>query len=167
MRKEEAVANYFILLGTSETEDYMTNLRLQKLMYFADGWNMILRGKPMFEERPVAIDYGPIIPSVYREYKAYGKNPIRETDPSFSIEMIPEDDLEVLSAVAAKYLQYSTGGLVDLTHKPGGAWRKTPYTCTMKDEDIYAEFSAMPRLKLAGDRPVKVLDACPASWMDE
>ncbi len=152
MKKEEAVASYFISLGLGENEDYMTNLRLNKLMYFTQAWSLVLHDKPLFREAIEAWQLGPVIPSVYRKYRTCGKNPIVEVDPSFSLDMLSYDEQQLLFAVMARYGEYSTHGLVDITHKPGSPWDQafSHGIQTIQVEDIKAFFSKEKPLKLFG-----------------
>jgi len=58
------------------------NLKLQKLLYYSQGVHLVLYDKkPLFDDPIEAWDYGPVIPSVYTEYKKHG----------FDI-ILPEDD---------------------------------------------------------------------------
>jgi uncharacterized phage-associated protein len=50
----------------------MSNLKLQKLMYYAQGFSLVLFNKPLFPERIEAWIHGPVIPAVYHKYKGYG-----------------------------------------------------------------------------------------------
>lgn len=50
----------------------ITNLKLQKLLYFAQGHYMQEHdGKPLFEDDFQAWAHGPVVPNVYDEYKEY------------------------------------------------------------------------------------------------
>lgn len=44
------VANFFIDLANSDPDDCMTNLRVNKLLYFAQAWSLVRRGKPLFPD---------------------------------------------------------------------------------------------------------------------
>jgi uncharacterized phage-associated protein len=49
------------------------NLKLQKLLYYSQAVRLVLNsGAPLFPEPIEAWDYGPVVPSVYHEYKSYG-----------------------------------------------------------------------------------------------
>lgn len=122
MRKENAVANYFIILGMGDSEEYMTNLRLNKLMYFAQSWMLSVFKKPLFQEDIEAWEYGPVVPSIYHQYKQYGKYPIDKFADEFSLNMFSDDEISVLSAVMACYRRFSTPGLVDITHAKNSPW---------------------------------------------
>ena len=69
MNKTEAVANYFIAMGMNEEESFMSNLRLNKLMFYAQAWCLATSGKPLFEADFEAWDFGPVIPAIYQKYK--------------------------------------------------------------------------------------------------
>lgn len=124
MKKVEAVANYFISIGLFEDEEYMTNLRLQKLMYYAQACSLKMFGAPLFDEQIEAWGYGPVVPTIYHKYEKYGKNSITQVDSDFSIEIFTDKEMELLAAVMAYYGNYSTSGLVNLTHSSGGAWEQ-------------------------------------------
>jgi len=65
------IVNFFQQAG-----DPVTNLKLQKLLYYVQGWHLGLRGAPAFEDRMEAWVHGPVQPGVYREYNANRWNPI-------------------------------------------------------------------------------------------
>lgn len=138
-------------MSESESEDYMTNLRLNKLMYFAQAWSLVLHNKPLFSEAIEAWPLGPVIPSVYRKYKTYGKSQITSIDPQFQVSLLSEEEQQLLFATMAYYGEYSTHGLVDLSHEPGSPWA---IACDAKasiinQDEIQKYFSTKPPLKLA------------------
>lgn len=154
MKKEDVVANFFISLGMneSESEDYMTNLRLNKLMYFAQAWSLVLLNKPLFAEPIEAWPFGPVIPSVYHKYKSYGKSQITSLDSKFHMDLLDDQEQQLLFATMAYYGDYSTHGLVDMSHEAGSPWAQAcgAKATVIKPEDIRAFFEKKPPLKLAG-----------------
>ena len=60
------VADYFLSLVDEDAGDSMTNLRLQKLLFYAQAWHLALTNRPLFEEDFEAWVHGPVIPSFYR-----------------------------------------------------------------------------------------------------
>jgi|ERR1051325_8536095 uncharacterized phage-associated protein len=74
------VAKYVIKFF-HESEDLITNLKLQKLLYYIQGWHLGLYEKPLFEEDFQAWVHGPVQPAIYGEYKSYRWNPISEDIP--------------------------------------------------------------------------------------
>lgn len=59
------VAQHLIRLAEFEEEpDYLTHLRLQKLLYYVQAWSMAMRSRPMFPERIEAWGHGPVVPNL-------------------------------------------------------------------------------------------------------
>ena len=77
------VAQYFLAKADEDAGDLMSNLKLQKLVYYAQGFALVLWDKSLFPERIEAWIHGPVVPALYREYKSYGAEAIpspRELD---------------------------------------------------------------------------------------
>lgn len=119
------VANFFITVGLMNEGTEMTNARINKLLYFAQGWHLAKTGEPLFNEKIEAWDYGPVIHSVYSEFKRYGKNIITEPSENFNLNLMQDDDFEFLSDVFTNYSDFSTSALINLTHKKDSPWDKT------------------------------------------
>lgn len=84
-----SVANYFIEKAIAESRP-ISPMKLQKLIYFAHGWHLALRDSPLIDEQVEAWKFGPVIPSVYTEFRPYGNSDI--TEPGRAWETIPGDD---------------------------------------------------------------------------
>ena len=124
MAKVQDVAKFFIGLANEQAEqnqgDLMTNLRLQKLLYFAQGWYLARYGKPLFSDEIEAWTYGPVVPEVYQTYKAKGKDGIEGALPDAGA--FTEDEFSLLLDVVREYDTFATSSLVSMTHKPGSPW---------------------------------------------
>ena len=60
-----AVANKILAYGASATNgELVSNLKLQKLLYYVQGFHLAVFGEPLFEEEIEAWMYGPVVPSV-------------------------------------------------------------------------------------------------------
>ena len=66
------IAQYFIQLSEPNTSYYITPSKLQKLLYYAQGWHLALHGKVLFEEDIIARESGPVVLSVEKRFKRYG-----------------------------------------------------------------------------------------------
>jgi len=88
-------------------------LKLQKLLYFAQGLSFCLNDEEFFEEQFEAWVHGPVIPSVYRQYKHYGYNPI---NVAYHLPEITEKQLKNLKYVKEHYGKFDGKYLEDLTH---------------------------------------------------
>lgn len=127
------VANFF--LDRAEEEGIsLTQLKLMKLVYIAYGWYLAITGEKLFIENIQAWKHGPVIPSLYHEFKHFGSQPIEGRATSFdwesldtSIPRIPQSDettLNVLSLVWDVYKRFTGSALVRKTHEEGSPWAK-------------------------------------------
>ncbi len=66
------VAKYFLLKGDNEEESGICNLKLQKLLYYAQGFHLALFEEPLFDSPIEAWRHGPVCPEVYHQYKNQG-----------------------------------------------------------------------------------------------
>lgn len=54
----------------------ISNLKLQKLLYYVQGWHLGIHGKPIFHEHIEAWVHGPVVPVIFREFRDFKWNPI-------------------------------------------------------------------------------------------
>ncbi|MDP3609354.1 MAG: DUF4065 domain-containing protein [Methylophilus sp.] len=66
----------YIVHKYQEAGDPVTNLKLQKLLYYVQGWHLAMSDNPAFTDRIEAWVHGPVQPGVYGEYKCNRWNPI-------------------------------------------------------------------------------------------
>lgn len=110
------VANYFLSKTREEIGDNITHLKLQKLVYYAQGFHLAVYGTPLFDEEIQAWDHGPVVPTLYREYKEYGSAPIPGTNEADSMLPFTDEQLSLLDDVYEVYGQFSAWKLRALTH---------------------------------------------------
>lgn len=153
------IANFIVSLGI-ESKDYLTNLKLQKVLYFLNASFLVEKDKPLLDESFSRWTYGPVIESVYSEFKTYGSSPITETKPiiktngkPFDYDVIPfdvhkvgisADDLEALKANFAQLNQFDPFTLVNKTHEES-LWSKyekaiTTYSAPRYNNDEIKEY---------------------------
>lgn len=123
MCKAIDVANFFIDIANSDPDDCITNLRVNKLLYFAQAWSLVRRGKPLFDEEIQAWKLGPVVPAVYHAFKDYGRERIDSTDGDYSADVFSNDELELLLDIMREYGQYTSPALVNMTHQQGSPWK--------------------------------------------
>jgi len=71
------VADYFLHVADMDDGDEgITNLKLQKLVYYAQGFHLALYGSPLFSDEIVAWQHGPVVVALYEKYKEFRKSPI-------------------------------------------------------------------------------------------
>jgi uncharacterized phage-associated protein len=110
------VAKYFLSLCDEEVGDTISNLKLQKLVYYAQGFHLALTGKPLFDDEIEAWAHGPVVPSLYHEYKDHKACAIKSPD-DFDPSCIPSDVRALLDEVYTVYGQFSAWKLRNLTHE--------------------------------------------------
>lgn len=119
------VARYFLALVDEEAGDSLSNLKLQKLVYYAQGYHLALYDAPLFHERIEAWKHGPVVPELYHALKVFGAEPVKMNDEDFEIENYSEGVRELLNEVYSVYGQFSATRLRNITHEEP-PWRETP-----------------------------------------
>lgn len=116
----------------------ISNLKLQKLLYFIQGNFLRNLNKPCFDDEIEAWNYGPVVPNVYSEFKRFGSNYISEIEYYYEydrnkIEPIrkqyedtlfeSEEERKIIEEVIEMCKNFSASYLVDLTHRQS-PWKK-------------------------------------------
>ena len=127
------IANFFL----SQKNHNIDNLKLNKLLYISWGWISALTGREIFHEPIQAWRFGPVIPSVYHEFKKFGYDKINELSKIYQIwfdekdsvhtPKIDKKDTELLSMMKRIYSQYhsfTANQLVQMTHAEGTPWKE-------------------------------------------
>lgn len=111
------VAKY-IVSYCNEMNHPISNLKLQKLLYYA--WIDFYKETKvyLFEDLICAWQLGPVVPDVYYEFCSYAGIPI----PRSYIVDISDNDKLLINATIDKYSSYTASELVDKTHKKGKPW---------------------------------------------
>ena len=111
-----SVANYIL----NNSLQPVSNLKLQKMLYFIQGFALIHLGRPLFNDEIQAWTYGPVIPSVYRAYMHFGSNAITQTAPA---EIITNPAIKnFLDSMIRSMQPFSGADLVRMTHLPDTPW---------------------------------------------
>lgn len=118
-----AIANYFIRKAAAANIP-LSPMKLIKLVYIAHGWFLALAGRPLLREAIEAWKYGPVIPSLYHSFKAYGNNPlpvIAATDAAID-DNEHEDIRRLLDRVWESYSKFTPLQLSTITHQSDTPW---------------------------------------------
>ncbi|MGL4362203.1 MAG: Panacea domain-containing protein [Cellulosilyticaceae bacterium] len=109
----------------------ISNLKLQKVLYFVQGNFYKKFKKPCFIEDMLAWRYGPVIPIVYAEFKQFGANNISKVENileydiekkqyivrEYSENLIEDIDRKLINDVLELCKEYSPVALYQITHK--------------------------------------------------
>ena len=140
--RAKTIAEYFLLLAKEQGEA-ITPLKMQKLIYFAHGWNLAIQGVPLVNEDVKAWPYGPVIPSIYAAYKKYGRLAIPADKECEKIDEGLQGDTStttILNKVWDVYRKFTAFQLSNMTHEPGTPWQKTNTEDTISNEEIRKYF---------------------------
>lgn len=119
------------IIGYSNIKDYgISNLKLQKILYFVQAYFLIQTGLPCFKEKIEAWDFGPVVPVAYKEFKkfagmdiptmnyyiVFNKNVSLDVKcAEFENDFISGEDKVLINKVVDKFSKYSATDLVNLT----------------------------------------------------
>lgn len=119
-----------ILSRSFADKKYISPMKLQKILYFVASEYQKLTGRPLLEEPFSTWAYGPVLYSVYDEFRFFGRGNITRyarnaRGDMFSITETQDIELKVaLERVWNKTKNMSAVELSEITHKPGSAWDK-------------------------------------------
>lgn len=139
MDRAVAIANEFLAKAGAKG---LSQMQIQKLVYFAHGWTLAVTGKPLTSDEPQAWLYGPVYSDLYDHTKFFGKEPINRLltpdDDDALRFFIPElahqkpykaelseTESDIIDRVWRRYGHISGGRLSALTHQPGTPWSET------------------------------------------
>jgi uncharacterized phage-associated protein len=137
------VARYFLAKTDESVGELISNLKLQKLCYYAQGVGLVARGEPMFSEPLEAWLHGPVAPDLYREFRQYGAGaipPVHDLD----LEAYAPADRMILDDVFEFYGQFSAWRLREMTHQEA-PWRdayEEGQSCRIELDALRTHFSS-------------------------
>lgn len=107
------VAQY-IINHFSTREQYITTIKLQKLVYYSQAWSLVWDDEPLFEEDFEAWINGPVVRCLFDELKGYYYCPqtIKDADPN----KLSSNQKETIDLVLDNYGKLTSSQLVMLTH---------------------------------------------------
>jgi uncharacterized phage-associated protein len=132
-----SVAKELVRLSFSGFEaDPLTNLRLQKLLYYAQAWSLLLRGSELFPEDLQAWQHGPVVPDVYRALPDGQGAKLIDVNAFAGVPELQEEEAEFVRCVWEAYNGFSAICLSKMTHKEApwrNAWGDRPWDGTGSD----------------------------------
>lgn len=118
------IANKLLLKATEyDGGELMSNMKLQKMLYYQQGYHLAAFGTPLFSEEVEAWMYGPVVPCVYEHFKKFGAGGIiPETQTP---TLLVEEEEALFYDVFNAYINFSALGLMEKTHNES-PWLSTP-----------------------------------------
>lgn len=136
-----AVANAFIEKAKDRGIDDISPMKLQKLVFFAHAWMLAVADEPLITDPVIAWQFGPVINSIYHEFKSFGSNTITtpgtefeysedENGPDFgyvipNVNKNDKNSNRIIDAILEVYGNKTAIYLSNLTHENGSAWCET------------------------------------------
>lgn len=105
---DELANNYDIV------PEYITNLKLQKLLYFVQAICLMIFGEKAFPEKILAWSYGPVVNEVYQQYK---QNHASKINSESNVKNISSGLYKIIEEVINSYGLFEANKLIDLTHE--------------------------------------------------
>ena len=109
------VAKY-IIMRCNQLNKTISNLKLQKILYFVQAEFLVDKDEPCFSETIEAWDFGPVIPIVYHKYKVFGSASIPHITKNDACPF-SSDDKKLIDGIVDECTKYSASALVDITHQ--------------------------------------------------
>jgi uncharacterized phage-associated protein len=128
------------IASQSPDNNDMTNMKLQKLLYYAQGTYLALHDQKLFEQPIIKWQYGPVIPEVYHQYKAFGDQIIENCEADLSHLEI--NQLEVIKLVYEYFGQFSAIKLMNLTHSEP-PWKSVEINEEITTDLLYGFFKTI------------------------
>ena len=125
-----ALAN--LILDIAEREGFsVSNLALNKIVYFTHGNYLASRGAPLVDAKIEAWQFGPVFREIYHQFKSSGDKPVKHRARTFNVETesyeacpyeLPEDEYNFITAIAIPFIRMKPSALVTLSHEHDSPW---------------------------------------------
>ena len=145
------IATWFLLKNNAEVREHeatndnyevyegITHLKLQKLLYYAQGICLAIYGRPLFFEKIEAWQHGPVVREVYNRFCSNGRDNINIEMDSKNEQILKniennKEVSEVLNLTYDNFAIYTAWQLRQMTHEDN-----TPWDITQKTKGIMHE----------------------------
>jgi uncharacterized phage-associated protein len=122
-----------------DTEDApkISNMKLQKLLYYTQGCFLAAQNRPLFGDEIAAWPHGPVVESVYNEYKGFGSGGI-VLEKGYEYPRFERETTDLLMNVHRAFAWHSASKLRNMTHSED-PWRETPQKAVIP-KDLIAKY---------------------------
>jgi uncharacterized phage-associated protein len=132
------VANYFLSRANEGEESDVSNLKLKKLIYYAQAFHLAIFDKPFFNEDFEAWTHGPVCPEIYHQRKQFGSPPIK-ADSKIDPSQFSQEQLDLLEEVYDVFGQFSAWKLRNMTHEEA-PWKAKEASAGIIEKSSMIEF---------------------------
>jgi uncharacterized phage-associated protein len=143
------VADELLRLSRPEEGEAMSNLKINKLLYYVQGWALALFDRPIFADSIIAYRHGPVVPAIYKKYK----NELAIPVPSDSgVSSLTDSQKKLIHAVYVHFGKFSAWKLRDMTHEES-PWAESQQSATIDRAHIKRFFKR--QLKIDQNKAAK------------
>ena len=146
------IAKKIICKTDVEHGDTLSNLKLQKLLYYMQGFHLAFFDEPFFNESIEAWTYGPVVPVVFQEFKKYKKRSINPDNYHDDL-VLTDDEQQMFDMVYCEYNRYSAVALMNMTHTEG-PWKDHGIGDVITNEELRTFFLT----QISHDEPFRTDD---------
>lgn len=125
----------------------ITNLKLQKTLYYLQGYHAKDFSTPLFDESIKHWPYGPVVPTAYYEYCPFGASAIKRNTREPHWDEFNSDEAKSFVEVVERCLSMRASKLVELSHKES-PWEETAADELISFESIQNYFESHDPLQL-------------------
>ena len=143
MLRADDVARYFLTHQDPDNEP-ITNMKLQKLCYYAQGIALVVFGAPLFHDDLEHWQHGPVVPNVFHRYKTHAQHPI-PAPRNLDLELYDAPTRKLLDNVHRTYGKESASQLRNTTHDEP-PWKNTPDGAPIPFTELTAHFESLPNI---------------------
>jgi len=120
MQDVKTTAKLLLWIAKRSDDKKVSKLKLQKLLFYLQGYAMAFFGRPFFEEKILAYTHGPAVEEIENDYELSGgeHHPI-EAPRSSPAGNFSEDEVELAEAVMERYGSFGAKKLERLSHAEG------------------------------------------------
>lgn len=111
----------YIVQRSNEDGYPVSNLQLQKILFYSQREFLRKSGKPLFMEEFEAWQFGPVVPSIYRRYCGSAALPLTLYDKD-DYGFIDEESKSIISRILKEKETLNPWDMVKDLHQPGRAW---------------------------------------------
>ena len=157
MLRAEDVARYFLANQDTETDEPISNLKLQKLCYYAQGFALAILRRPLFFEDIERWQHGPVVRSLWQNYHSFGSGPIPPPQDALNLTVYDSETKWLLDKVHHLYGQFSAWELRNKTHSEP-PWINTQDGCPITHHALRVYFTSVDLgAKMGRDLPFRQL----------
>ncbi|EOY7157832.1 TPA: DUF4065 domain-containing protein [Clostridioides difficile] len=110
------VAEYILWYCENELKRPISNLQLQKILYYVQGEYLATHDEPLFDNKIEAWAYGPVVPDVYYSFNKFRSREIKGVIPERRL-LFEDDELELIQGVVCERSSIDVWDLVSQTHE--------------------------------------------------